>query len=62
MLIITEPEMVRVASFFLSTLVRYDHRRKGTFLFHNQTWPEDLAYDSAAYMEDAVFRNTMKTV
>lgn len=45
----------QVASFFLSTWSGMTTEEKVPFSSTTKTWPEDLAYDSAAYMEDAVF-------
>ncbi len=53
--IITEPEMVRWLP-SSKHLVRYDNRRKGSVsVFRNRYLAGSLAYDSAAYMEDAIF-------
>ena len=45
----------QVASFFLSTWSGMTTEEKVPFSSTIKTWPEDIAYDSAAYMEDAIF-------
>ena len=45
----------RVASFFLSTWSGMTNEEKVPFQTSAVTWPDNLAYDTDAYMEDAVF-------
>lgn len=45
----------RVASFFLSTWSGMTNEEKVPFQTSAVTWPDSLAYDTDAYMEDAVF-------
>lgn len=45
----------RVASFFLSTWSGMTTEEKVPFQSSSVTWPDSLAYDTSAYMEDAIF-------
>lgn len=45
----------RVASFFLSTWSGMTTEEKVPFQSSAVTWPDSLAYDTSAYMEDAIF-------
>lgn len=45
----------RVASFFLSTWSGMTTEEKIPFQSSAVTWPDSLAYDTSAYMEDAIF-------
>ena len=45
----------RVASFFLSTWSGMTTEEKVPFQPSAVTWPDSLAYDTSAYMEDAIF-------
>ena len=45
----------RVASFFLSTWSGMTAEEKVPFQSSAVTWPDSLAYDTSAYMEDAIF-------
>lgn len=45
----------RVASFFLSTWSGMTTEGKVPFQSSAVTWPDSLAYDTSAYMEDAIF-------
>ena len=45
----------RVASFFLSTWSGMTTEEKVPFQSSAVTWPDSLAYDTRAYMEDAIF-------
>lgn len=45
----------RVASFFLSSWSGMTTEEKVPFQSSSVTWPDSLAYDTSAYMEDAIF-------